>query len=119
MNPWKVISDEDVESIHKATLRVLSEVGIVLTHTEIRERLNDASASIQEERVLLPPEMVEKALADCGKKVTTVGRNGQEIVLGDGSLNWHNLGGPEIFIIRNLVSLAVPTRRMCVIVPVF
>jgi len=93
MNPWKVISDEDVESIHKATLRVLSEVGIVLTHTEIRERLNDASASIQEERVLLPPEMVEKALADCGKKVTTVGRNGQEIVLGDGSLNWHNLGG--------------------------
>ncbi|PKO13974.1 MAG: hypothetical protein CVU39_16475 [Chloroflexi bacterium HGW-Chloroflexi-10] len=93
MNPWKVISEEDVESIHHATLRVLSETGIVLTHSGIRKQLLDAGSTIKEERVLLPPEMVEKALADCGKKVTIVGRNGKEIVLGNGTLHWHNLGG--------------------------
>jgi trimethylamine--corrinoid protein Co-methyltransferase len=93
MNPWKVISEEDVESIHHATLRVLSETGIVLTHSGIRKQLLDSGSTIKEKRILLPPEMVEKALTDCGKKVTTVGRNGKEIVLGDGTLHWHNLGG--------------------------
>lgn len=93
MSPWKVISTEDAESIHQATLRVLGEVGIFLSHPKIRNQLLEAGATIKEDRVLLPPEMVEKAIADCGKKVTTVGRDGQEIVLGDGTLHWHNLGG--------------------------
>ena len=30
MNPWKILSDREIESIHNATLRVLSEVGIVI-----------------------------------------------------------------------------------------
>jgi trimethylamine--corrinoid protein Co-methyltransferase len=93
MNPWEVLSTEEVESIHHATLRVLSQVGIVLPHNPIRKQLLDKGATIKDERILLPPEMVENALASCAKKVTTVGRNGQEIVLGDGSLHWHNLGG--------------------------
>jgi trimethylamine--corrinoid protein Co-methyltransferase len=93
MNPWKVISEEDVESIHQATLRVLSEVGIVLSHPGIKELLLEAGATIKEDRLLLSPELVEKAIASCGKKVTTMGRNGEEIVLGDGTLQWHNLGG--------------------------
>lgn len=93
MNPWKVISEEDVESIHQATLRVLSEVGIVLSHPGIKELLLEAGATLKEDRVLFPPELVEKAVASCAKKVTTRGRNGVEIVLGDGTLHWHNLGG--------------------------
>jgi len=93
MNPWKVISEEDVESIHQATLRVLSEVGIVLSHPGIKELFLEAGATIKEDRVLLSPELVEKAIASCGKRATTRGRNGVEIVLGDGTLQWHNLGG--------------------------
>jgi trimethylamine--corrinoid protein Co-methyltransferase len=93
MNPWKVLSTEEIESIHHATLLVLSQVGIVLPHDQIREQLMDQGAALKDERLLLPPEMVEKALASCAKKAVTVGRDGQEIVLGDGSLHWHNLGG--------------------------
>ena len=93
MNPLKVLSTQEVESIHHATLRVLSQVGVVLPHDRIRKQLMEAGATLKDERILLPPEMVEKALASCAKNVTTVGRNGQEIVLGDGSLHWHNLGG--------------------------
>ncbi len=93
MNPWKVISEEDVESIHQATLRVLSEVGIILSHPGIKGLLMEAGATIKEDRLLLSPELVEKAIASCGVKATTIGRNGEEIVLGDGTLHWHNLGG--------------------------
>ncbi len=98
MNPWKVILEEEVESIHQATLRVLNEVGIVLSHPGITEQLLEAGATTKGDRLLLPPELVEKAIASCGKKVTTKGRNGEEIVLGDGRLHWHNLGGArEVF----------------------
>ena len=93
MNPWKVISDEDVESIHQATFRVLSEVGIVLSHPEIRDQLVDSGATINKDRVLLPPELVEKSIQISTKKVKTRGRSGEAVTLGDGNLHWHNLGG--------------------------
>ena len=93
MNPWKVISDEDLESIHQATLQVLSEVGIVISHPEIRDLLVDSGATINKDRVLLPQELVEKSIQISTKKVKTRGRSGEAVTLGDGNLHWHNLGG--------------------------
>ena len=29
MNPWMIITDQDIDAIHDATLRLLSEVDIV------------------------------------------------------------------------------------------
>ncbi|MBU1661533.1 MAG: trimethylamine methyltransferase family protein [Chloroflexi bacterium] len=93
MNPLKIISDEEVEAIHQATLRVLSEVGIVLDHPKIRAKLQDEGATLNGDRVLLPPELVEKSIEISTKNVKTRGRDGKIITLGDGSLHWHNLGG--------------------------
>ena len=93
MNPWKIISDQEIEAIHEATLRVLSEVGIVLDHPQIREQLADSGATLNGARVQLPPDLVEKSIEISTKKVKTRGRDGKIITLGDGSLNWHNLGG--------------------------
>ncbi len=93
MNSWKIISDQEIEAIHEATLRVLSEVGIVLDHPQIREQLADAGASFNGDRVQLPPDLVEKSIQICPKQVRIRGREGDFITLGDGSLHWHNLGG--------------------------
>jgi len=30
MNPWKIITDREIDAIHDATLSVLSEIGIVI-----------------------------------------------------------------------------------------
>ncbi|MCK4801668.1 MAG: trimethylamine methyltransferase family protein, partial [Anaerolineales bacterium] len=76
MNPWKIISDQEVETIHEATLRVLSEVGIVLDHPQIREQLADAGASFNGDRVQLPPDLVEKSIQICPKQVRIRGREG-------------------------------------------
>jgi len=90
---FNILSPEEVESIHHATLRILSEVGVTLTHARAREVLTGAGAFIRDERVLLPPDLVEACIARCPRQVTLRGRGGMVKTLGDGSLNFHNLGG--------------------------
>jgi len=88
-----VLTDDEVEAIHQATLRIMNEVGVVLAQPEAREILTGAGARVQGDRVLLPPDLVERAVAQCPRQVAVRGRGGQKAVLGDGSLHWHNLGG--------------------------
>ncbi len=87
------LTENEVEAIHQATLRILSETGIVLVHPSGRELLCDAGASIAGENVLLPPELVESAIARCMRTVRLQSRTGTINVWGDGGLHWHNLGG--------------------------
>lgn len=103
------LSPAEVEGLHQSTLRILAETGIRLTHPQARARLLEAGARLRpgdpagkggraEERLLLPPELVEAMLKRCPTQVTLHGRGGAVKVLGDGSLHWHNLGGaPEIY----------------------
>jgi len=88
-----VLTSNEIEAIHLATLRILGETGAVLTHPEGREILAGAGASIQGERVRLPPQLVEAMVARCPSRVSLRGRSGATLVLGDGSLHWHNMGG--------------------------
>jgi trimethylamine--corrinoid protein Co-methyltransferase len=98
MIKFSILSDDEVEAIHQATLRILNETGIVLNHPASRALLLDAGARLHHERVRLPPELVETCLAKCPSQVSVRGRNGVIQMLGNGSLNFHNLGGArEIF----------------------
>jgi trimethylamine--corrinoid protein Co-methyltransferase len=87
------LSPEDIEAIHQATLQVLSETGILLSQPEGREIMTDAGAQVRDTRLLLPLDLVEKAVSQCPRQVTIRGRGGKTVVLGDGQLHWHNLGG--------------------------
>lgn len=88
-----VLSAEEVEAIHQASLRILSETGIRLKHPQGRELLAGAGASVLPERVRLPPDLVERALAGCPHQVKLRGRGGSVAAIGDGNLYVHNLGG--------------------------
>jgi trimethylamine--corrinoid protein Co-methyltransferase len=88
-----VLTNEEVDAIHQATLRILSEVGVVLTHPEAREVLTGAGATVHNKRVLMPPDLVEQEVAKCPRQVTVHGRGEQPVILGDGTLYWHNVGG--------------------------
>jgi trimethylamine--corrinoid protein Co-methyltransferase len=92
-SPLSILVDSEVEAIHRATLRILSEIGVVLTYEPARERLAGAGASIRGRHVHLPPDLVERSVALCPRQVSLRGRSGQAMLLGDGSLHWHNLGG--------------------------
>ncbi len=91
------ISEGEIHAIHEATLRILSETGIVLNSPTGRELLAGAGAQMEGDRVLLPPDLVNECVAKCPPQVSIRGRGGKTKVLGDGSLHWHNLGGaPDI-----------------------
>ncbi|MBN1146457.1 MAG: trimethylamine methyltransferase family protein [Anaerolineales bacterium] len=88
-----VLSGDEVEAIHQSTLRILSETGVRLASPQGREILLGAGAHLQDERLLLPPDLVEGQVAKCTKQVKLRGRGGALKTLGDGKLYWHNLGG--------------------------
>jgi trimethylamine--corrinoid protein Co-methyltransferase len=100
------LSEEDLESIHQGTLRILSEIGVVLGQAAGRDILLGAGGAIKADRVLFPTELVENALAGCPPQVSVRGRGSQGITLGDGSLHWHNLGGA-----RDILDPTINTRR--------
>ena len=88
-----VLSQDEIEAIHHATLRILGETGIFLGYAPARRLLAEAGARMNDERVLLPPELVERVLTLPPRQVRLRGRGGTIKVLGGGELHWHNLGG--------------------------
>jgi len=93
MIQFSILTKDEVEAVHQATLRILAETGIVLTSHQGEEILVGAGAELQDGRLLLPPDLVEGEVARCTKQVTLRGRGGSAKLLGDGKLYWHNLGG--------------------------
>jgi len=86
------LNDQEIQNIHNASLRVLSETGILIDDAQGRSLLLEHGAAESRGRLCLPPDLVESCLAKCPSTVTLRGR-GAQAVLGDGSLHVHNLGG--------------------------
>jgi len=93
MSQLTILSDREANAIHTATLRILDETGIRLTQEEARAILTGAGASVEGDRVRIPPDLVERTLARCPRQVRLRGRDGNRITLGDGRLYWHNVSG--------------------------
>jgi trimethylamine---corrinoid protein Co-methyltransferase len=87
------ITPDKIESLHRATLRILSETGVSIKHAGARELLYSHGARLDKERILIPPELVEKCIQIAGKRISVRGRGGGRKTLGDGNLYFHNLGG--------------------------
>jgi trimethylamine--corrinoid protein Co-methyltransferase len=105
-----ILGEEGVKRVHAATLRILSEVGIILTHPAVREMLAGHGAHVAENRVYLPADLVEKCVAQCPHAVKVQGRDPQKaVVLGDGGLYAHNVGGTP-----NILDAVTGERRAAV-----
>jgi trimethylamine--corrinoid protein Co-methyltransferase len=110
MLEFRVMTESELDAVHNATLRVLAETGITLTHPEAQEILSGAGAKVKNDRVLLPTWLVEQEVAKSTTKVRIRGRGGSIKTLGDQSLHWHNLGGA-----RDIYDAGSATRRKAVL----
>lgn len=104
------LSPAEVGALHAATLRILAETGVFLRHPEGRALLAGAGCTVLDERVLIPPQVVENCLAIPRRPARLRGRGGAVKQLGDGNLYWHNLGGA-----RDVFDPRSGTRRVAVL----
>ena len=71
----EIVSKDELESIHHASLRVLSEIGMDFTLPEARDMLKKAGASVDGERVRFDPAMIEELIASAPSEFTFHARN--------------------------------------------
>lgn len=65
----KFLSDSEIQEIHQAALDILSRIGMRLPTPEALEKLKSAGAEIMDQdRVLFPASLVEKALSQVPKR---------------------------------------------------
>ncbi len=91
-----VLSTDQIERIHGASMRILAETGVVIPHEETLSRLADAGAKVdmESQRVRIPEELVMKSVASAGKKFTLYGRDTTKTALfGQGSRNFNSIAG--------------------------
>ncbi|MGE3831053.1 MAG: trimethylamine methyltransferase family protein [Parvibaculaceae bacterium] len=93
--PMEIISADEVESIHQASLKVLEEIGMDFTLPEARDLLKKAGAKIEGERVRFDPHMVEEYIAHAPSSFTFHARNpAHTIELAENVMNFGTVGSP-------------------------
>lgn len=95
--PIYLISADEIESIHHASLRLLAEIGMEVMHDESRALLKAAGASVDEsnQRVRFEPGMIEEKIRTVPSSFTLQARDpAKNLKVGDGSLIFAATGGP-------------------------
>ncbi|CAA7600555.1 trimethylamine-corrinoid protein Co-methyltransferase [Acididesulfobacillus acetoxydans] len=72
-----LLSEDQIEEIHSATLQVLQTVGVDVYEEEALVLLKGSGADVEGNRVRIPVWMVQEALASAPKSVTLYNRQGE------------------------------------------
>ncbi|MCK4391950.1 trimethylamine methyltransferase family protein, partial [Candidatus Bipolaricaulota bacterium] len=82
-----VLSEEELERIHEATLYVLGQVGVVFEDRSARDILRKAGASVQGELVKFPAELINESIEKAPLHVVLGARDPEKsITLGHGRM---------------------------------
>lgn len=88
-----ILSDDDLEAIHRATLEVLEQTGVYIEDERARKCFESHGAQTDHKSgiVKIPPNLVEDAVRSAPNKVLLAGRDQKhDIVLGDGKVHFTN-----------------------------
>ena len=96
--PIEVLSADQVEAIHEASLRVLSEIGMKVLGSDARRRFAAAGADVDDTQrmVRCDPAMVAEYMAEAPSVFTIKARNpAKSITVGGNHVNFGPVGGPS------------------------
>ncbi len=103
-----VLSQDQVEQLHLATVEVLERTGVQLTHPRALELLHGAGARVDGDRVRIPAWMVEDAVRQAPPRVVLGNRDGRRTVFLEGDKSWF---GPSLDCIDYLDPITDQRRR--------
>lgn len=89
---YRVLSDQDIEKIHAASLRILERTGCDVRDPGGRELLASAGCSVDGGRVRIPPNLVEQALKSAPRQVTLYSRTGEQAMVLEGTRTFYGTG---------------------------
>jgi len=93
--PTNIVSADELESIHIASLKVLAEIGMDFMHPDARAILKKAGAQIDGERVRFDPAMIEEAMSHAPSRFTLHCRNpAHNMQIGGDALMFGTVGSP-------------------------
>lgn len=73
----RMLSDEQIEAIHRTSLDILSRTGVVVKHEGARRLLLDAGAWESDGRVKIPERLVTEAIASAPSRIPMYNRLGE------------------------------------------
>jgi trimethylamine--corrinoid protein Co-methyltransferase len=87
-----IFSEEQLNQVHQASLRVLEETGIMVKDQKAREIFGKAGARVNHDRqiVRVSQELVEKAIESSPYEVTLFGKNNSRLDFGKGRVHFIN-----------------------------
>ena len=95
--PVEILSADEVETLHRASLRILSEIGVELLGDRAIDLLAAAGATVDRDtrRVRLDPAHVEELVAKAPSTFRLHARNpAKSLTFGDGHVVFSAVGGP-------------------------
>ncbi|OPZ18695.1 MAG: Trimethylamine methyltransferase (MTTB) [candidate division BRC1 bacterium ADurb.BinA364] len=101
INKIEAVPPESLRKIHDTSLRILNEIGVVVPHAEMLDRLAAHGARVDSEKqhVRLPAELIAKAIADAGKAYTLHGRDlANRARFGAGARNYNSIAGEALWL---------------------
>ncbi|MEM7326480.1 MAG: trimethylamine methyltransferase family protein [Actinomycetota bacterium] len=93
--PTRAVSDDELESIHQASLKVLAETGIDVLNDEAKELLGAEGAAVTDDRVRFDPDMVAEYVAAAPDEFTLHARNpANDVVIGNDNVVFTAVASP-------------------------
>ena len=75
---YRLLTEDQIEEIHQATLDLLRETGVKVLNTEALELLRDAGCRIMDQHIVkIPDRLVEESIRSAPSSVTLYSRNGE------------------------------------------
>jgi trimethylamine:corrinoid methyltransferase-like protein len=113
-NPWTidVLTEDELERVHAATLRVLERVGLQVRSESILRELAEAGAEVDEAtmRVRFTPTMVEECMALAPPDFLMAARDPALDLPIDGSAGWLSGDGTSAFLVDDGTGLRRPSN---------
>jgi len=108
-HPWRieVLTEDELERIHAASLQVLERVGLQVRSPAILRELGEAGANVDEAtmRVRFAPQMVEECMALVPPSFVMAARDPANDLPLDGSAGWLSGDGTSAFVIDTQTGL--------------